>query len=402
MDMIDLKPHAPVEIRSPFQPIKTSIPGVVFGEHLTRLSGILDKYSLIRTLVGTKNRHESFQCYTGRPGGRSRDGDNEPEGGWPSLGSVISKLQGPAPGHVPAYFDAGPKMSYGPYNNSGIHDASAVISWPGFLGIQHAPFRLEGRGQADLLLRGISSNRLENRRKLLASFDHFRRQVGSNAIQDGLDNFHQQAFGILTSSRLAKAFDLEREDPRVRALYGSGGSTTKGFGGAPTNPQMLLLARRLVEAGVRCVTVAFGAWDWHGNRGGPVSKLGPQDLPVFDHAIATLLEDLDQRGLTDDVTIVAWGEFGRTPRINAKGGRDHWTKTSCAFLAGGGMRTGQVIGETDSHAAEPARRPVHIQEVFATLYANLGIDVKTATVTDLHGRPHYLVDEDRQPIAELV
>jgi len=162
-----------------------------------------------------------------------------------------------------------------------------------------------------------------------------------------------------------------------------------------------LLARRLVEAGVRCVTVAFGAWDWHANREGNIEHLGKKYLPVFDQAIAALLADLHERGLAERVSVVVWGEFGRTPRINAKGGRDHWPGTQSVLLAGGGMQGGRVIGETDKNGGVPDERPVHVQEVFASLYRNLGIDVNRVTVRDLSGRPRYLVDENRQPIDEL-
>jgi hypothetical protein len=401
IDMFDLKPDAPGEIRGSFSPMGTNVSGIRICSHLPKMARLMDKMVVIRSLVGTENRHESFQCYSGRSGGRP--GDNEPAGGWPTFGSVVSELQGPGMGGVPPSVDAGPKMGYMPYNNLGWHDAAGVRSWPGFLGRKHVPFHLDGRGKEDLVLNGITGDRLGDRRQLLRSFDEFRRSVDSSGeIIDALDPYRKQAFNILTSSRLAEAMDLSREDPLVRERYGEGTSTESSFGGAPNDPQKLLLARRLVEAGARVVNVAFGAWDWHGNRGGSVEKLGKENFPVFDHAFSTFIQDLDERGMLEDVTVVAWGEFGRTPRINAKGGRDHWTKTSCALLAGGGMRTGQVIGETDAHGGEPVSRPVHIQEVFSTLYHNLGIDVEQATVNDLNGRPRYLVDENRKAIRELI
>ena len=226
--------------------------------------------------------------------------------------------------------------------------------------------------------------------------------MDASGVPDGLHAFHQQALGILTSSKLADALDIEQEDPKVLDRYGPSVAMTAVLGGAPKSPKNLLLARRLVEAGVRCVTVSFGAWDWHGNRKDRLAEIGKEDFPMFDRAIAVLIEDLDERGLLDDVSVVVWGEFGRTPRINSNGGRDHWIPVAGALLAGGGMRTGQVIGSTDSHAAEPKDRPVHFQEVFATLYHNLGIDVRTTTVKDVTGRPHYLVDGDHLPIHELI
>jgi hypothetical protein len=404
-ETIDPKPDAQKEVRGPFGTVQTTIPGVRFSHHLTKLARAMDKIVAVRSVVGFENRHESFQCHTGRSGGRPQD--DEPAGGWPTFGSVVSRLQGTGHGGTPAYVDAGPKMGYGPYNNTGLHDASAVRSWPGFLGFPHTPFSLDGDGKGDLVLNGIGGDRFADRRALVSAFDRFRRDVDRGVLGDAssissIDSFRRQALDILTSSRIAEALDLEREDPRVRERYGKSVPTTGSFGGAPKDPQRLLLARRLVEAGARCVTVSFGAWDWHGNRGGPVEKLGNEDLPMFDHAVATLIDDLDQRGLLDDVSVVVWGEFGRTPKINAKGGRDHWSRVAPVILAGGGMRCGQVIGATDAQGGTASERPVHVQEIFATLYHNLGIDVASATVRDLNGRPHYLVDHGREPIRELV
>ena len=150
------------------------------------------------------------------------------------------------------------------------------------------------------------------------------------------------------------------------------------------------------------MTVAFGAWDWHSNREGPLEQLARKYLPVFDHTLATFLEDLDERGLLETTSVVVWGEFGRTPRINAKGGRDHWAETQSVLLAGGGICGGRVVGQTDSDGGRPVNRPVHVQEVFATLYRTLGIDANALTVNDLTGRPRYLVDENRQPVSELL
>jgi hypothetical protein len=393
-ETFDPKPGAPAEIRGPCRAISTRIPGAAFCEHLPKLARLPDRFSIVRTLTGMHNRHESYQCYTGRPGGR--DDDNEPAGGWPALGSVVSHVLGPSAGGMPPYVDAGPKMAYRPYNNAGLHDASAKVSWPGFTGPRHVPFALEGDARPDMVLEGINLARLEDRRALLTAFSRFQRRVQA----DGLDVFHQQAFDILTSNRLSDAIDLSKEDSKVRSRYGDIQPTDRSYGGAPQSPQHLLLARRLVEAGVRCVTVAFGAWDWHGNRG-TLEDHVKVNLPVFDHAIATLLEDLHERGLSDTVSVVVWGEFGRTPRINNTGGRDHWPATQSILLAGGGIQGGRVIGRTDDAGGVPVDRPVHVQEVFASLYRNLGIDVNNVEIPDFSGRPRYLVDANRQPIAEL-
>jgi uncharacterized protein (DUF1501 family) len=216
-------------------------------------------------------------------------------------------------------------------------------------------------------------------------------------MMDGMDAFTQQAFGVLTSSRLANALDLAKEDPRLVARYGTGTPTHQGDGAPRINSQFLL-ARRLVEAGVRCVTFSYSFWDWHGGN----FENAKRNLPDFDQAMSALVGDLHERGLDKDVTVIAWGEFGRTPMINKDGGRDHWPKVSCALMAGGGMRTGQVIGSTTRDGGEADTRPVHFQDVFATLYNRLGIDVATAQVTDLAGRPHYLVEEEYRPLRELV
>lgn len=401
-ETVDPKPEAPVEIRGACRPIETNVSGIQFCELLPKLARMTDRLAVLRSIVGSKNRHESFFCYTGRHSGRPAEGDEEPSGGWPSIGAVVSKLLGPGANRMPPFVDAAPKMSYGPYNNNGQHDFGNIISWPGFLGHPHTPFHVEGPGKEDLVLDSISSRRLIERKTLLDAFDRFRSDVDASGVFSGLDASRQQALDILTSNRLAMALDLEREDPRVRERYGPATPTSVGFGGAAIDPQRLLLTRRLIEAGVRCVTVALGAWDWHGNRGGPVEKISREYLPSFDHSLSVFIQDLDERGLLDDVMIVVWGEFGRTPRINAKGGRDHWPQVSPAIMAGGGMRTGQVVGVTDPQGGEAIERPVHMQEVLATLYHHVGIDVASTTVNDLSGRPHYLVDEGRGPIEELI
>lgn len=395
-ETFDPKPDAPVEIRGSYQPISTQVPGVQFCELLPRLAASAKRFSIVRSLVGMKNRHESFQCYTGRPGGRSEDA--EPSGGWPTFGSVASWCLGNShQGSVP-YVDASPPMSYRPYRNRGIHDPSGKVSWPGFTGQAHVPFALEGEVKGDLTLNAIKAPRLGIRQKLLSSLN----QTAELSEQSGLDSFQRQAFGILTSSRLAEALDLKRENPKLIARYGDAQKTDPSFGGAPQSASHLLLARRLVEAGVRCVTVSFGAWDWHANREGSIEYLSKKYLPVFDQALSVFLEDLDERGLLERVSVVVWGEFGRTPRINPKGGRDHWPNTQSVLLAGGGIQGGRVIGETDRTGGVPVSRPVHVQEVFATLYRTLGIDVNSVKIPDFNGRPRYLVDENRQPIAELL
>lgn len=396
-ETFDPKPYAPPEIRGSYGTINTAVPGVHFCELLPRLAAISDRFSVVRTLTGMANRHESFQCYTGRPGGRA--GDGEPAGGWPTFGSTVSTVLGPQADGMLPYVDAAPKMSYRPYNNRGIHDASTDVSWPGYTGSDHIPFTLEGEVAADLILNGVDVSRLSDRRQILKRLAQLQRTADQS---DGINAFQRQAFGLLTSSRLADALDLEKEDPAVVQEYGDVQKTDPSFGGAPQSPRHFLLARRLIEAGVRVVTVAFGAWDWHANREGSIEYLSKRYLPRFDQALSAFLLDLEKRSLLETTSVVVWGEFGRTPRINAKGGRDHWPSTQSVLLAGGGMKAGQIIGTTDVQGGKPIDRPVHVQEVFATLYHTLGIDVNAVKIDDLNGRPRYLVDENRQPIAELV
>ena len=396
-ETFDPKPQAPREIRGSFQPISTAVPGMQICELLPKLAAISNRFSIVRSLVGLENRHESFQCYTGRPGGRS--GDNEPAGGWPSFGSTVSRLLGSGTNGMIPYIDAAPKMGHRPYNNSGIHDPASTLSWPGYTGSDHVPFTLEGEVKEDLILNGIDIKRLNNRRHVLDSLGRLQSQLDARS---GIDAFQRQAFGLLTSSRLADALDLQKEDPAIVQEYGTGQATDPSFGGAPQSPQHFLMARRLIQAGVRVVTVAFGAWDWHSNREGPLEQLANKYLPVFDHTLSTFLQDLENHDLLETTAVVVLGEFGRTPRINAKGGRDHWAETQSILLAGGGIQGGRVIGETDKDGGMPSLRPVHIQEVFATLYKTLGIDTNTAKINDLQGRPRYLVDENRQPVAELI
>ena len=380
-DMFDLKMDAPSEIRGEFSPIKTNISGIEICEHLPLIARQMDKLAIVRSIVGATGRHDAVQCLTGRSPVKP------PPGGWPSLGSVVSKVQGPADASVPPFIGLSPKMGHMEWADSGS---------PGFLGVAHAPFKPDGAGQSDMVLNGITLDRLADRRALLASFDRFRRDVDNSGSMSGLDAFNQQAFGVLTSSKLVQALDLDREDPKLRARYGKGDPKNRDDGG-PKLMEQFLMARRLVEAGARCVTLAFSRWDHHGKNFDALR----QDLPLLDQGVSALVEDLYQRGLDKDVSVVVWGEFGRSPKINKDAGRDHWPNVSCALLSGGGMKTGQVVGSTDRLGGEAKDRPVAFGEVFATLYHNLGIDVNKVTLPDLTGRPQYLVD-GFQPMRELI
>jgi len=223
-----------------------------------------------------------------------------------------------------------------------------------------------------------------------------------------MDEFQRQAFDILTSSRLAEALDLDREDVSTRRRYGLDREYPKEREGK-TYLDRFLLARRVIEAGARCVTLAFSRspfgrmvkgdynWDWHKD----LFNEARGTLPLFDLGLSALIGDLEDRGLLDDILVVAWGEFGRTPRINKDAGRDHWAKVGGALLAGGGLRHGQVVGSTTRLGEEPRTRPVHFREVFATLYHRLGIDAERTRFTDLSGRPQFLVG-DHRPMQELI
>ena len=381
-DMWDLKMDAPAEIRGEFKPIRTKVPGIEICELFPKMAARMDQFSIIRSVVGSTGEHAAGQCFTGRPS------QNQPAGGWPSIGSYVSRLHGQSEPGVPAFVGLSPKMGHAPWADPGK---------PGFLGPAHAPFQPNGGGATDLVLNNITLDRLQDRRALLSSFDSLRRDLDASGMMGAMDAFQQQAMGVLTSSRLAEALNLDRENPAVRARYGGGSMKCRDDGG-PESPEQFLMARRLVEAGVRCVTLGFNRWDWHSRNFGQAREVFPQ----LDNGLTALIDDLHASGLDKDVSVVVWGEFGRTPQVNAEGGRAHWPRVSCAALAGGGMNHGQVIGATDRMGGEPAARPVDFQEVFATLYHAMGIDTRTATVNDLNGRPRYLVDEQFRPMSELV
>ena len=382
-DMYDLKMDAPSEIRGEFRPIPTNVPGIEICEHMPHMAAIMDKCVPLRSVYGSPNgSHDSFICYTGW------STQNQPPGGRPAVGPVVSKVLGATNPSVPSFIGLAPDTGHPPYGSPGL---------PGFLGVAHAAFRPSGPAKKNMVLNGVTSDRLNDRQALLRSVDRIRRDVDATGTLEGLDSITQQAFDILTSSRLVDALDLEKEDPQVRERYGKG--DPKNFGdGSPRNLEHFLMARRLVEAGARVVTLNFGRWDFHSNNFG---GLKDTHLPLFDQGLSALIEDLHERGMADDVAVVAWGEFGRTPRINANAGRDHWPQVGGGLVAGGGLRTGQVIGATDRLGAAVADRPVHFGEVLATLYRHLGIHPADTMITDLAGRPQHIID-GHKPLPELI
>jgi len=381
-DMWEIKTEAPAEIRGEFKPIDTKVPGIQICEVFPKLASVMDKCVVIRSVVGSTGQHDSYQCMTGYP-----HDSLKAMGGRPSIGSIIAKVQGPADPSVPPFVGLAARTQHTPWSDPGR---------PGFLGTAYAAFKPDGEGMADLKLRNITVDELGDRRKLLASFDTLRRDLDTSGTMKGMDAITERAMSVLTSSKLLQALDLSKEPDRVRERYGDGKPYKFQFDGAPTVNDQLLMARRLVEVGVRCVTLTYGRWDSHGKNFDLVRDHGTK----LDQGVSALIEDLDGRGMLDDVTIVVWGEFGRTPRINKEAGRDHWPQVSCAFLAGGGMKTGQAIGSTNRLGEFAKDRPVHFQEILATVYHNLGIESSATTINDPTGRPQHLVEKD--PIKELI
>jgi hypothetical protein len=406
LDTFDLKPDAPAEIRGEFRPIATNVPGIDLCEHFPRLARMADKLTIIRSLVGFRDDHNSHWCTTGWESHPTMDASPQiagfPAGDWPSLGSVLSRRLGPRVVGVPPCIDLTPKDA----------DARFILRTPpgqaGYLGVAHAGFEVQAVDRRNIMLNGVDLGRLSDRRAMLAGFDGYRREVDTQGFADGIDTYQRQAIEMLTSSRLAAALDLSREDSRVRSRYGLDHEYADERDGK-THLDQFLLARRVIEAGARCVTLAFSRWpfgrvlrgdhnwDWHRDLF-PEAK---ETLPLLDLGLSALIADLAERDMLTDVAVVVWGEFGRTPRINANGGRDHWPRVCSALVAGGGMRSGQVLGATNRWGEEPRSRPVHFREVFATLYQRMGIDVATTQFTDLSGRPQFLVGSHR-PMPELL
>ena len=390
IDFFDLKPDAPSEIRGEFSPIRTNVSGIEIGELFPRMAKMMDKFAIIRSIADSEGLHDGYQCMTGR-----KRKEQPPAGGWPMMGSPVSKICGPVNDSVPA--------------NVSLMYPTRTRTWGdagngGYIGSAHDPMQLVAKDPlakpSSMTLQGITLDRLNDRQRLLHTIDQFRHQVDHSDALQGSDTFTQQAMSILTSSRLVEALDLSNEDPRILDRYGDNDPTYQRDG-APRMVRNFLVARRLVEAGARVVSMNFSRWDWHGGDGlnFPRSR---QEAPLLDQGLSALVTDLHERGLDQDVSVVVWGEFGRTPKINKMNSRDHWPAVTFALMAGGGMRTGQVIGATNRLGEYPTQRPVTFQEVFATLYHNVGIDVRTSTVVDLQGRPQFLVDSGVEVIRELV
>ena len=362
LDTWDPKPGAPIEIRGEFDTIPTSVPGVRLTEHFPLQAKMFDRMAVIRSVVGMTEEHSDVQIQTGYPSAVSKASER------PSFGSVVSKQRDSERGLPPFVSLRG----------------MTVGSEPGFLGIAHRPFT-PGNDQVEADLRlpmEISRKRLEERIALRSSFENGNRFANSLDSAMGFERFQQQAFEMITSGKIREALSLKLESEETLEKFSGGES--------------LLKARRLVEAGVGCVTVNLGAWDTHKDN----FKLLKTILPEVDRGISALVEDLHDRGLADDVIVLAWGEFGRTPRINQDGGRDHWTPVMSAVVAGGGFKMGQVIGSTDRYGDQPKEKPYTVQQVLATIYTAIGIE-PSMTLNNRAGRPIYLLD-DRDVIRELI
>jgi len=390
LDMWDLKPNAPSEIRGEFKPISTNVPGMEICELFPKLATMADKYTIIRSLCDSDGAHDGYQCMTGR-----KKSDRGPSEGWPTAGAWVSRLGGATNPAIPANM----AMMYTTGNKTWGEPYGA-----GFLGAKHNAFNTVGRKAREksdnMVLNGITLERLRDRDQLRRALDQFRRETDVMMRMESVENNLEQAIGILTDSKLGDALDLSKEDPQIVARYGKS-DTAFQRDGAPRMVENFCLARRLVEAGARYVALNYSRWDWHGGDGMnyPMSR---EEFPLLDGALSALITDLHERGLDKDVSVVVWGEFGRTPKINKNNSRDHWPQANACIVAGGGMRHGQVIGATNKYGEEPVDRPVKFQEVFATLYNNLGLDAHRDRLFDGSGTPRYPTDSDIEPIRELL
>lgn len=381
-DMFDLKMDAPAEIRGEFKPISTAVPGIQIGETFPKIAQRMKNFSIIRSIVGAQGGHDAIQCMSGWPKSSLAN-----LGGRPSIGAVASKLQGPVDTSVPSFVGLAATTKHSPWSDPGT---------PGFLGPSFKCFKPEGPGMDDLVLKKDIQVSLSDRRNMLKSFDNLKRTFDHGGAIEGIDAAQEKALNVLTSSRLLEALDISRESSKVRDRYGDGKPYQFQYDGAPTVNDHLLMARRLVEAGTRVVSLSYGRWDSHSKNFDLVRDHGAK----LDQGLSALHDDLETRGILDDVTVIAWGEFGRTPRINKDAGRDHWPQVSCALMFGGGIRGGQVVGATNRLGEFAKERPVTFGEVFATLYHNLGLDPMHHTLMDQTGRPQHLAPD--APIRELL
>ncbi len=378
-ETFDPKPDAPQEIRGEFYPIATKTPGVHFSEHLKRLASISDKIAVIRSIKHNQGNHGAGNHYmmTGAPP-RIPVGCGAFVSFHPSLGAMTANERGHQNG-LPAYFSM-PSMT-----RSG---------GPSFLGAQYAPFVVPGdpnsssfRVRDVALPKGLEQKRFDSRKEMRAALDQlprFRDKASGDPVMV-IDQYYQQSYDLIASPKAQKAFQVQAEDDKVRDQYGR-----NSFG------QRALLARRLVEAGVPFITLNEAGWDHHGNLFPALKKR----LPTFENTIATLIEDLDERGMLDETLVVVLGEFGRTPKINKGGGRDHWSNAMSVMMAGAGTPGGTVVGATDRQGYSAVERVLSPENFASTVYLKLGINPGKIIYTP-QGRPAHLVS-DHTPISELM
>ena len=360
-----------------FAPKPTAVPGIHIVEHLPQLAALMDDLVLVRSMTTEINGHYDAKYFLHTGYKRTTAFEH------PSVGCIASSQVSHAGDEMPPFvtIDAGFDRNDG---------GRLYRNVPGYLGPSHSPLLVNdpNEGLENLSPTGTD---VEARLKLLArSENRFAKQFATPVVSAKQAAFNRAV--QLMQSRRSRAFDVDEEPESLRQAYGK-----HKFG------RSCLLARRLVEAGVRVVSLAYGRWDWHGRPHGTNFENARDHIPQLDQGVSALLDDLEDRGLDKDVTVIVWGEFGRTPRINPKGGRDHWPRVAAGLMFGGGLRGGQVIGATNRFAEHAVDRPVHFQEVFATLYNRLGIDTNYATIKDLNGRPRYLVDHNlHRAIPELI
>jgi len=379
IDMWDPKPDAPKEIRGPYGVIPTKLPGVHFSEHLPLQASIADKLSIIRSVDCSASNHTPITMQAGNPLAR-RTNDGRDGGGYPSMGSVAAKFRGANNPDMPAFV--------------GLARSWTSDVWEsGDMGNQFAPVKGQELAGKFAMPAGIDVPRLQDRDNLRSQFDRFGRNLEKHRTLDRVDQFTRQAYEMVLSGDVQKAFNVDEESEATREAYGK-----ESIG------QKALLARRLVEAGVTFVLVsgAWGYFDHHGDQvrwGGIVKGLTPL-LPRVDRTMHTLVNDLEQRGLLDDTLVMMMGEFGRSPVINKDAGRDHWTNVMSMVMAGGGLNHGQVIGATDSRGGSPSKSVVRPQDLAATTFKHLGIDLDSHWINP-RGRPIPIITEGGHPIPEL-
>lgn len=392
LESYDMKPLAPSEVRGDFSPIATNVPGINISELMPHQAQIMDKFAIVRDIQFHNELpfdHDPHEVFSGYSRKHRR----------PPLGSIVSRLH-------PSYLNSLP-----PYVSLCKHKASISERLhpedPLYAGTGHRPFAPISRDMENLQVQ-LPAARLHDRRELLRRFDTMRRDIDNRGEMVGIDQFTERALAMVSSPDVLSALDINREPVDVRERYGPDydyyfttfpGQKPKAF-----HTTKFIVARRLVEVGVPVVTMNIGEWDHHGVlSNGPKSDIVSQmktELPWFDRAFAALITDLDERSLLDDVLVVAWGEMGRTPRINRQAGRDHWQDSGFALIAGGGFKMGQAIGKTDAHAARAVGKPHTPEQVFATIYRHLGIN-PTQTILDFSDRPRQLLDNDA-PVKELL